>query len=526
MTGRTESAAAWASASPAARVNALAAHVDALGNVPFSITTLAKMDALGELLAAAPGAPVEDEKFLRALTAEPLYPLATERMAGPRITAPPISETELNTARATPDCIVERMFYADVGCLIAPGGIGKTTLMTHVSTCIALGRQVFGEPVHKPGSVLILTAEDSRQILVARLRACMDAMGLTDAERATVCNSVRIADVSGLGVRLTDDVGGMVLPSETTLDGLLALARDINPVLIVIDPAVSFGVGESRVNDAEQGLIEAARRLRNALNCCVLYVHHSGKANARERTLDQYSGRGGSAFADGSRMVLVLQNLPPEEFEKATGQTLADGETGMILARPKMSYCPPAGDIFIHRSGFAFNRVEVFQTTKAARVQATADQVFNLLRHEMKEGRRHTKNTLEHADAGSLKRADIRAALARLEADGRIEFRDGPRGEKKRGPQKYLHPVESSPKQPGEVIAISPKKEAVTSPDEIQINFAAAYREIHSAARFPPSCVSPFPHFAKFTRRGFGEVGEVCHLADSPTANPDRPGVA
>lgn len=450
-------------------------------------------------------------------------PLQHDRL---RISAPPISEDELNAAQATPDCIVERLFYADVGCLVAPGGVGKTTLMTHVGACIALGRRVFGEHVHKPGSVLILTAEDTRQILVARLRACMEAMDLTAAERATVCDSVRIADVSGTGVRLARDVGGVVLPSEATLDAVLAMAREINPVLVVIDPAVSFGIGESRVNDAEQGLIEAARRLRNALNCCVLYVHHSGKSNARERTLDQYSGRGGSAFADGSRMVLVLQNLPPEEFEASTGQALADDETGLILARPKMSYCQPPGDIFIKRRGFAFDRVEVFQTTKTARTKAAAEQVLLLIRHELAEGRRHSKNTLEHADAGDMTRAELRAALAWLEAEGRIEFRDGPHPHDgtKRGPKKYIHPVETSPKHTGEVVAILPKKEAATSPDENQNNLAAAYREKHSAARFPPSCVSSFPRFAGFAWRGFGEVGEVCHLTDLPLAKQDGGG--
>jgi hypothetical protein len=385
--------------------------------------------------------------------------------------------------------------------------------MIHAAMNIVLGRPVFGEPVLKPGRVLFLTAEDSRQILVARLRACME--GLTDLERAAVMDGVRIADVSGLGIKLTDAVADVVLPCETTLEKLLALCREINPVVIVIDPAVSFGVGESRVNDAEQGLIEAARRLRNELNCCVLYVHHSGKANARERTLDQYSGRGGSAFADGSRMVLVLQPLPPDKWQEATGDTLADDETGLILARPKMSYCPPPGDIFIRRTGYSFKRVEPVASTKSARTAAAAEQVLNLIKHELKEGRRHTKNTLEHADAGDLKRAELRAALAWLEASGQIEVRDGPRGEKKRGPQKYIHPIETSPSVTGEVVPITLKKEAATSPDENTKKLRRRYREIPSAAKFPPSGNSHFPRFAKFPRRGFGEVGEVCHLSDA-----------
>jgi RecA-family ATPase len=61
------------------------------------------------------------------------------------------------------------------------------------------------------------------------------------------------------------------------IDDLIEEARPLAPVLVIIDPAVSFGVGETRVNDAEQGLIEAARRIRAALGCCVRYVHHTGR---------------------------------------------------------------------------------------------------------------------------------------------------------------------------------------------------------------------------------------------------------
>src|SRR5206468_5838994 len=104
--------------------------------------------------------------------------------------------------------------------------------------------------------------------------------------------------------------------------------------------AISFGVGEARVNDAEQGLIEVARRIRRELGCCVRYVHHSGKANAHEKMLDQYAGRGGSTMADGACMVAVLQPLSGEEWAKLAGVPLLDGETGMVLARPKLSLQP------------------------------------------------------------------------------------------------------------------------------------------------------------------------------------------
>jgi RecA-family ATPase len=366
---------------------------------------------------------------------------------------------------------------------------------------------VFGEAVRKQGRVLLLTAEDSRQILVARLRAEMDTMNLSPADRATVLDGVRIADVSGMGLRLTDVIANVVLPSETMIDALLEIAKEVKPVLIVIDPAVSFGVGESRINDAEQGLVEAARRLRNDLNCCVLYVHHSGKANAREKTLDQYSGRGGSAFADGSRMVLVLQNQTPDEFDKATGQRLESGETGLILARPKMSYCPPPGDIYIRRKGFAFNRVDVAQTSKTQRLDAAAEQVLALLIHELKEGRYHSKNTIEHADAGNMKRGDIRAALARLESAGRVELRGRP-GIIQRGSRTYLHPV-GSPDQNGEAITEKPETTPLASPAEKPLLGSPPYREISWRRSEPPKVIPFFIGSPKLYGEATAKRGEA-----------------
>lgn len=51
----------------------------------------------------------------------------------------PIAPDELNTARTSPDCIVKDFLYSDVGCIVAQGGTGKTTLVIMFAIHIVLG---------------------------------------------------------------------------------------------------------------------------------------------------------------------------------------------------------------------------------------------------------------------------------------------------------------------------------------------------------------------------------------------------
>jgi RecA-family ATPase len=211
-------------------------------------------------------------------------------------------------------------------------------------------------------------------------------------------------------------------------------------VLVTIDPAVSFGIGEARVNDAEQGLVEAARRIRAELGCCVRYVHHSGKQNAREKTLDQYTGRGGSALPDGARMVAVLQPLDAEQWAKATGSPLLDGETGMVLARPKLSYAPPQPDILICRKGYGFQAFTATMRSKAEELEVICDQVLRAIEHDLARDRRHTQNSITAMSAAlGLSRDGIRGAVHVLLARGLLEQADVP-DKTQRGARTYLRP--------------------------------------------------------------------------------------
>jgi RecA-family ATPase len=232
-----------------------------------------------------------------------------------------------------------------------------------------------------------------------------------------------------------------VVPSQR-VEQLIRCFKASNPTLVIIDPMVSFGVGESRVNDAEQGLIDTGRRIRNELNCGVLYVHHTGKENARKQTLDQYSGRGGSALSDGSRVTHVMQSLNAEDWNKATGDTLQEGESAIIYARPKVSWATPnQPDIYLKRKGYRFERFEPIGGIEGAEAQleANAEKLYAFLKTKMLAGTRYTAITL--AKAGVVARDPARDAIEHLIANGRVAV-EQPLGRGRGRPIKHLRPAE------------------------------------------------------------------------------------
>lgn len=341
----------------------------------------------------------------------------------------PITLDELHRARLTPRVILPEKIYADVRMRIAAGGSSKTTLAIYEAVNLALGRPLWGQQPPTPVRTVFITREDSRELLVARIRIVMHNMMLDDRDVATVLDNIAVLDFTGISFRVSAVKDDVVVPHQRNLQQLLAVLRDWRPDWLICDPLVSFGVGESRVNDAEQGLIEAFRILRNELGCCVEGIHHTGKAVARDKTLDQYAGRGGSALSDGARMVVVMQPLAAKEWAKSTGSLLAEGETGLVMAFPKVSYCKPQPPIFIRRKGFAFRmEASVAPQDPDAALQGNADRVYAFLQHEYTEGRRYSMTKLEVvAEQMHLTRSVLREACNFLKTEGLVIYH-GSRG--------------------------------------------------------------------------------------------------
>lgn len=281
--------------------------------------------------------------------------------AGSVLDAPikPFTEAEANVAQLYPRMLVEDYLYADLRNLVAAGGVGKTTMLLHEAIQGALGRPIWKKKVVNPFTTVIITKEDSREILIARLKCMMDQMALTAAERETVFERVWAIDLVGETFKLAEFSDRILLPHFVNLDKLIVRCKPLKPDRIIFDPLMSFSVGEGFVNDAEQAVVEASRYLMRSLpGCAVDVVHHMGKGNARSATTDQYSGRNGSALPDGSRMVAVLVKMKPEAFYEATGVRLILKETGLVLSLHKLSYCAQQPDIYIHRRDYLFEAVD------------------------------------------------------------------------------------------------------------------------------------------------------------------------
>ncbi len=369
-----------------------------------------------------------------------------------------ISILEAMAAQSSPRCIVEDYLYADVATLVAPGGVGKTTMTLYEKVHIALGRRLWGLDIRTPGKCLLITAEDSREICIARLWSIITAMELNSEETQTVLDNIMIWDVSGEQMKLVETNRDIVLTELA--DTIVEKFAGTGMVLVTFDPLVSFGASENAVNDNEQALITAARRIKAGLDCCVRYVAHTGQAAALEKRTDQYASRGGSALSDGARMVAVLQNWSPNSKgdysppEGKRNEWLGQEATITLLARAKLSYTKPQPILWIARtgSGYEFDYCKDFKESKEDRDKGYRRKLLRYLIAELEDGVKLTRTDLREDSAfkeiaATFTRAKFDKALKYLIDHGEVTDKALPADECQGGRKTYLHPNESKYKR-------------------------------------------------------------------------------
>lgn len=233
-----------------------------------------------------------------------------------------------------------------VALLASPGGTGKSTLVMQLVLSVASGvRWLEQFDVPQAGRVCVWSGEDDEEDMHRRAHAVAYELraggqrGLGALPEGWEDNVFRAA-VNGEDGRFVDRAND-ALEETAFFASVLAQVEELQPALVVLDPASRFMGTDENDNAQATRWVTLAEKLKNTKSRpTVLVLVHTGKGKDLD---NQEAIRGASAMVDGARWAATLS--------RATN----DGEPFDILKlrRVKNNRCPPdEGAVLLERDAF------------------------------------------------------------------------------------------------------------------------------------------------------------------------------
>ncbi len=251
------------------------------------------------------------------------------------------------------------------GALVAPGGTGKGFAILQLCIAKATGTCWLGSPTGAPADVLMISAEDDRQVLHHRLHAVFreivgdprdDTYSLGLGKSPKRCAELlsahlRIVDVVGIGARLTQqDRGGQF--ETTELPGMIAdecRTGHFEPAVVVLDPASRFRGGDENSNEGGTRFVESMEQIAQATGAAVIAVCHANKASQVDGGAEsQFALRGASAIVDGVRFAFNMVSMQPKQGAEF-GIAAADAWRYVQLAHAKANHSRKVAPVWLER---------------------------------------------------------------------------------------------------------------------------------------------------------------------------------
>jgi hypothetical protein len=247
-----------------------------------------------------------------------------DRIAKPKPEQPPTwNPTELIISLSASDIPHRRWVYGtylmrgEITLVVAPGGVGKTALITGMATEIAAGTELLDERIWGSSlKVLFINGEDGTAEIKRRMwafrRAHVDRISEQTLDRLYVigADDPRVQRLSFLrtterNASLLDHNGFAVL--ESALDAL-------RPDVLMLDPLVAFcGGGNMNDNAVMAQVMRELKRLAAEFDCAILIVHHTRKGGEQG---DAETVSGAAAIVNLGRRTLMPVPMTTEEAPK------------------------------------------------------------------------------------------------------------------------------------------------------------------------------------------------------------------
>jgi RecA-family ATPase len=229
--------------------------------------------------------------------------------------------------------------------LAGQGKVGKSYLTLYALLCVAAGRPFFGCEV-QGGDVWYFSAEDRPDRVMERAQAIL--ADFTDKERALATKRFHAIDAVGRNLFFVAMVNGGATITNVAERIAAAVGK---AVLICVDTVSRVNPLSEQSNETMALIVSAAEKIASLTGAAVCLNTHVGKAQARSGETDMYAGRGGSAFGDNCRSIVVLSRATDKDAEKLTDALQAEQRENnlLILTHAASSYGREAMPLYLVR---------------------------------------------------------------------------------------------------------------------------------------------------------------------------------
>lgn len=199
---------------------------------------------------------------------------------------------------------------------VAPGGLGKSTLVLAECIAMATGRAILGIKPSGLLKVVYFNAEDPYDEIQRRVLAICQHYDINQSE---LVGQLFIASGRDQELILSKGDEGAIIEATFELVERYAEAENID--VYAFDPLANM-TEAPETNDVFRRLGKRISRMADRLNCSVELVHHTRKLNGNEATVED--SRGGSALIGAVRAGRALNPMTPDEAAKAGLETHID----------------------------------------------------------------------------------------------------------------------------------------------------------------------------------------------------------
>ncbi len=199
-----------------------------------------------------------------------------------------------------------------VSCTIAPGGIGKSSLIIAEALAMVTGKDLLGEWAGKPKRVWLWNLEDPREEMERRIQAaCLyHNISMDDLGDGLFLDTGRERELC-----IAETLRGHTKIAEPCFEQIVSEIKTREIDVLIIDPFVSSHRVEENDNNAIDLVVKAWGKIADATGCAIELVHHTRKQNGNE--VNAESARGAGSLIAGVRDARTLNPMSEDEGAKA-----------------------------------------------------------------------------------------------------------------------------------------------------------------------------------------------------------------